>query len=609
MPTEFLPATLDEMRVRGWDRPDVVLVTGDAYIDSPHAGASVIGRWLEKHGYKVGVISQPLTEDDVARLGEPRLFWGVTAGCVDSMVANFTAMKKRRHQDDFTPGLENNRRPDRASIVYTNLIRRKFKDTVPVVLGGLEASLRRVAHYDYWDDAVRRCLLFDAKADILVYGMGERSTLALARSLSEGREWRGIPGLCYIRKDRPEGDWTDLPAFEEVSTDKSAYWRMSELFLDSAGDPSARFLQRHGDRWLVHNPPPPPPSPKELDEVYDLPFARDAHPLDKSRGEVRALETIRQSITTHRGCYARCNFCAIAVHQGGKVVSRSEDSVTAEARRIAAVPGFNGIIYDLGGPTANMYGSGCARAVPCKDKGCLLPRPCPSVHPAHRRQLDLLARVLQVPGVTKVFVSSGLRYDLIDADPAGRDYVKALVARHVSGQIKVAPEHYDNDVLRLMGKPSIKSLMRFKAMFEEECRSQSKNYFMTYYLMAAHPGCTDAHMTLLDQFLKGGLRARPEQIQIFTPTPSTWSTAMYWCGRDREGRQIFVERNPRGKEHQKELILSAFNPNAASRPTRRDAKEFPAARRTPRPGPGRPAGTVPRNRGGPGAPRRKWRYP
>lgn len=554
--SSFLPTTRAELESLGWDRPDVILITGDAYIDSPHVGVSVIGRWLEAHGFKVAIIGQPnpRNEADIARLGEPRLFWGVTGGCIDSMVANHTATKKWRKQDDYTPGGVN-ARPNRAVIAYVNLIRRNFKNTAPIVTGGLEASLRRVAHYDYWDNTVHRSILFDAKANAIVYGMGEAAILELAQTLNDGRDWRSIRGLCHIASERPIGNWKELPSYEESAANKDVFWKMFAEFQLLAENDRLGLLQKHGDRYLVHNPNAAPLSMAELDKVFSLPYRRDAHPFYKT-GEIRALETIRQSITTHRGCFGQCSFCAIAAHQGRRVHSRSEASIVEEVRHITNLPGFNGIIYDVGGPTANMYGCDCTKGgAMCHNKACVMPHACAKLSLGHKRQMDLLKRIMAVPGVKKVFVSSGIRYDLVLADQKyGADYVSHLVEHHVSGQIKVAPEHYDNEVLALMNKPSIKPLMRFKAMFEAACVTKGKKHFMTYYLMAAHPGCTMNHMRRLKSFLRGGLRAMPEQIQIFTPTPSTLSAAMYWCERAPDGRHIFVEKDNFSKERQKSTL-------------------------------------------------------
>lgn len=411
----FLPTSEQELRSLGWERPDVILVTGDTYIDSPHIGVSVIGKYLLKHGFKTAVIAQPSTSDggDIKRLGEPRLFWGITAGSIDSMVANYTALKKARRQDDYTPGGVN-RRPNRAVITYTNLIRQYFKNTKPIILGGIEASLRRIAHYDYWDDAVRRSILFDSKADIIAYGMAEKAVLGLARAFKEGTDWKHMRGICYISPIAEENT-IPLPSFEEVSSNKQSFRRMSSLFHKNTDNTSEGFVQKHGDRFLIQTPPSPPLSTAELDEIYDLDFERDAHPYYKT-GEIRALATIKQSLTTHRGCFGQCNFCAIAVHQGRRIVSRSVKSIVDEVIRIRKKPGWNGNISDVGGPTANMFGTTCRKEWVCKDKHCLTPKPCPNLQFGHQAQTDLLRRLRSIPGIKKVFVSSGIRADLVIAD-------------------------------------------------------------------------------------------------------------------------------------------------------------------------------------------------
>ena len=542
------------MKSLGWKQPDVILVTGDTYIDSPQIGAAVIGKYLWKHGFKTAIIAQPATGDgrDIKRLGEPALFWGVTAGAIDSLVANYTRLNKFRHQDDYTPGGVNIR-PNRATIVYTNLIRQHFKPAKPIVLGGIEASLRRIAHYDYWDDAVRRSLLFDAKADILAYGMAEKTVLELAQAFRSGADWRQIPGICYIAPTSAGGNIL-LPPFAEVAADKSSFRRMSVLFDQHADYPSPGFTQQHGDRFLVHNPPPPPLTTAELDEISDLEFAGDAHPYYKT-GEIRALATIKQSITTHRGCIGQCNFCAIAVHQGRQIVSRSPQSIMAEAARISQRPGFNGIIYDVGGPTANMYGLSCRKGWACPDKHCLMPRICPQLRFGHQAQIAILRLLLGLPGIKKVFVASGIRPDLVMADQEnGRRYIAQVARHHVSGQIKLAPEHSEPAVLKLMNKPPPESLLRFKDAFDSICSAAGQDHFMTYYLMAAHPGCTMDHMQRLKSFLSAGLKTTPEQVQIFTPTPATISTAMYYCETDMAGKKLFCEKNLPVMQKQKDLI-------------------------------------------------------
>ncbi len=546
---------------QGWDGLDVILVTGDAYIDSSYIGVAVIGKVLLARGYRVGIIAQPDLESgtDIARMGEPELFWGVTGGCVDSMVSNYTAMNKPRREDDLTAGGRNVRRPDRACIAYTNLIRHYFRHTVPIVLGGIEASLRRIAHYDYWSDSVRRSILLDAKADLIVYGMGESTVVELADHLRQGKSVETLRGTCFMTRERREG-YVELPDYPTVATDKRAFAHMFMLFSRNNDPLTAKGLQqRYGDRYLTHNPPAMPLSPGELDRVYELDYERAVHPYYAKDGEVRALETIRSSITSHRGCYGECNFCAISPHQGRTVVSRSEASIIREAGSIASQPWFNGIIFDVGGPTANMYGFECSRKTKvggCSKKRCLFPAICGDLSPNHSRQIELLRRLRRVPGVKRVFIGSGVRYDLILADEChGEAYLRELVAHHVSGQLKVAPEHCEHNVLKLMGKPSIRVLGRFRARFQAVCQQAGKKYFLTYYFVAAYPGCTEEDMRALARFARDQLHHRPEQVQIFTPTPSSFASLIYWTEEDPvSGEHIFVEKSLAGKQRQK-LIL------------------------------------------------------
>lgn len=566
----FLPATREEMQQRGWDALDVILVSGDAYIDAPQIGVALIGRVLERAGYRVGIIAQPDKEhgEDITRLGEPRLFWGVTAGSVDSMVANYTALQKPRRQDDYTPGGRNDRRPDRACIVYSNLIRRHFKNTVPIVLGGLEASLRRVAHYDYWSDRIRRSILFDAKADLLVYGMGERTVLQIAEQLARGMHAGGIPGTCEIRRDAPEGP-DILPSFEECAADPEAFLRMYRQFYANTDPVTARMLaQKHGDRWLVQHPPQPYETQQELDAVYTLPFRRDAHPETRGAGKIRALDTIRFSLQTHRGCYGECNFCAIAVHEGRRVRWRSERSVIGEAEGLREHPAFKGVIPDVGGPTANMYGYECARKIErgaCSDKRCVFPELCRQLPVDHGRYTKLLRELRRIPGIRHVFVASGIRHDLVMQDAkCGMQFMDELVGHHVSGQLKLAPEHSDAEILRLMGKGGTEELLDFRERFFEITRRTGKKQFLTYYFIAAYPGSEERHMHALRRFAAGELSISPEQVQIFTPTPGTWASVMYHTGIDPvTGERLTVERGLRGKRKQKDIL---------GQPSRRERK-------------------------------------
>lgn len=559
----FLPTSKEEMRVRGWDALDVILVSGDAYIDAPQIGTAIIGRVLEQAGYRVGVIAQPdvSTPADIMRLGEPLLFWGVTAGSVDSMVANYTALKKKRRGDDYTPGGENTRRPDRASIVYSNLIRRHFRQTVPIVLGGLEASLRRIAHYDYWSDTVRRALLFDAKADLIVYGMGERTVREIADRLSNGAAPSGIPGTCEISRTPPEG-YLVVPSFEDARDNPDDFIRMYRSFYDNTDPVTARGLaQRHGDRWLVQHPPPVYETQEELDAYAALPFARDAHPSYAGQGKITALDTIRFSLQTHRGCYGECNFCAIAVHEGRRVRWRSERSVLEEAAGLTAHPKFRGVIPDVGGPTANMYGFECTKKIEkgaCSEKRCVYPELCRQLPVDHSRYTRLLERLRRIEGVRHVFVASGIRHDLVLRDErCGMAFMDELVKHHVSGQLKLAPEHSEPAVLDLMGKGGVEDLLDFRERFFTLSRRAGKKQFLTYYFIAAYPGSDEGHMHALRRFASRELGISPEQVQIFTPTPGTWASVMYHTGKDPfTGTPLTVERELRGKRRQKEILAA-----------------------------------------------------
>lgn len=555
------------MEELGWDDIDVVLISGDSYIDSPFIGTAVIGKVLANAGYRVGVIAQPdiLSDRDICRLGEPKLFWGVSGGSIDSMIANYTSLKKKRKSDDYTPGGVNDRRPDRATIIYTNLIRRYFKNTKPIALGGVEASLRRVPHYDYWSDRVRGSVLFDAKADYLLYGMAEKTALQFAEALKLGRDARDIPGLCYIRSEvdslERRKDFIELPAFETVAKDKNALIEMFHTFYQNNDPMTAKgLLQKHGTRYLVHNAPGAYETQVELDGVYGVTYERAQHPYYERQGKVKALETIRFSIATHRGCYGECNFCAITVHEGRTVRWRSAESVLAEARLLSTFKDFRGYIMDVGGPTANMYGFECQKKLDsgtCSDRRCLYPEVCPSLKADHSRHMELLRAVRSLPGVKKAFVASGIRYDLLFSDSvSGREYLQEVVEHHVSGQMKVAPEHTEDGVLKLMGKPGQHALLRFKRLFDDMTERAGKKQFLTYYLIAAHPGCSAADMRNLKRFTKEKLKTNPQQVQIFVPAPSTYSSLMYWTGLDPFTRELlFVEKEFRGKELQKDIVL------------------------------------------------------
>ena len=561
---DFLPTTRADMDARGWDYCDIILVSGDAYIDSPFIGVAMVGRMLERMGYKVGMIGQPDVKsgDDILRLGEPRLYWGVSGGSVDSMVSNYTATKKFRNSDDYTPGGKNDKRPDRAISVYCNLIRQHFKNTVPLVLGGIEASLRRVTHYDYWSNKLKKPILFDAKADVLIYGMGERALEELTRAMDEKRDYRDIRGICYISKE-PNLDFHQMPSHQDCLDDKEKYIDLFDLFYDNNDPIAANGLSQAVDtRFLIQNPPCHHLNEAAMDENSNLPFTRELHPYYAKMGKVKCLETIKFSIMTHHGCWGECNFCAIGVHQGRTIRTRSEENILAEAKDFNKYKDYKGIISDVGGPTANMYGYECNKKEKlgtCDHQRCVdATHLCQSMKPDHSRNINLLRQVREVPGVRKAFVASGVRYDLITADKEhGYDYLKEMVKHHISGQMKVAPEHTQQHVLELMGKPGKQTLIDFKKLYDKLNAEEGKQQFLTYYLIAAHPGCEEKDMHELKRFTKEELQMNPEQAQVFTPTPGTYSAVMYYTEMDpKTRRKIFVEKDTKRKEKQKQIVVN-----------------------------------------------------
>ncbi|MBN2220049.1 MAG: YgiQ family radical SAM protein [Kosmotogaceae bacterium] len=552
-----IPMTRDDMVERGWESLDIILVTGDAFVDHPSFGTAMIARLLESNGWKVGVISQPdwRTNEDISVLGKPSLFFGVTSGNVDSMVANYTSTGKKRRSDDYTPGGFGGKRPDRATIVYSNLIRQFFKET-RIILGGIEASLRRFSHFDWWSNRIRKSILLDSKADLLVYGMGEKPILEIADKISKkGKVPTDVEGTAFWSSSKPAG--IELPSHEEVALDKRKYFEMTKVIHEETDPVRGRQLyQLQDNRYVVQNKPPKITS-EELDAYYSLPFTREVHPVSLSRGRVKAIETVRYSVTSHRGCYGQCNFCAIAFHQGRTVVSRSEDSIIQEISAFTKDIGFRGTVTDVGGPTANMYGYECSikeKAGACANKRCLFPEVCGSLKPDHSRYLDLLKRIGRIPGVKHVFVSSGIRYDLILKDGrSGRDFLRELLKNHVSGQLKIAPEHTVEKVLAYMGKPSKEVLSDF--LKEVRLLSNGK-YHVIGYFIAAHPGCTKEDMLELKRFVSREMHYNPEQVQIFTPAPGTFSTAMYFTEMASEkGDPVFIERSTGGRNRQKEILV------------------------------------------------------
>jgi uncharacterized radical SAM protein YgiQ len=552
----FLPMSREEMDTLGWDECDIVLVTGDAYVDHPSFGMAIIGRLLESHGFRVGIIAQPdwQSAEPFGALGRPALFFGVTGGNMDSMVNRYTADRRLRHNDSYTPGGEGGRRPDRSVIVYAQRCREAFRD-VPIVLGGIESSLRRIAHYDYWSDKVRRSILADAKADVLLYGNAERAVVEVAHRLACGAAISAlddIRGVALLKSGVPDGfteahaddlDAADegaaikgkktvirLPAFEQVEKDPEAYARASRVLHRESNPGNARpLVQRHGDRELWVTPPPIPLTTPEMDAVYDLPYARAPHP---SYGEaaIPAWDMIRFSVTIMRGCFGGCTFCSITEHEGRIIQNRSEASVVREIETIRdKTPGFTGVISDIGGPTANMYRMACKDKkieALCRRPSCVHPGICPNLDTSHDALISLYRKAREVPGVKKVLVASGVRYDLAVESPA---YVRELVTHHVGGYLKIAPEHTEEGPLAKMMKPGIGSYDRFKEMFDQAAKKAGKQYFLIPYFIAAHPGTSDADMLQLALWLKRN-RYRADQVQTFLPSPMAVATAMYHSG-------------------------------------------------------------------------------
>ncbi len=546
---DFLPVTPDEVRARGRDVPDFVYVTGDAYVDHPSFGPAVISRVLEAAGFLVAMLPQPnyRTTDDFKKFGKPRLGFLVSAGNIDSMVAHYTAAKKRRGEDFYSPGCKAGLRPDRATIVYCNRIREAYGD-VPIIIGGLEASLRRFAHYDYWDDKVRRSILVDARADLLSYGMGEASLTRIAKLLDRGipvKKIRDVRGTAFLAK---RGDAIHFPVaggtdeagqpigydYNDLKTDKRAYAKAFAVqYANNDAVAGRAIVEYYDDRMLVQNPPSPPLERDELDKVYALPYTRTYHPMYESVGGVPAIAEVKFSITHNRGCFGGCNFCALAFHQGRSVRSRSIESCVAEAKEIAAMPDFKGYIHDVGGPTANFRHPACEKQLKsgvCMNKRCLAPKPCANLKADHTEYVKLLRAIEAVPGVKKVFIRSGIRFDYLLEDKDDT-FFKKLVQDHVSGQLKVAPEHCASGVLSHMGKPDVAIYDAFRQKFQKITDNLGKKQFLVPYLMSSHPGSTLGDAIELALYTKR-IGLAPEQVQDFYPTPGTASTVMYYTGLD-----------------------------------------------------------------------------
>ena len=567
----FLPITVKEMQSAGFSTPDFVIVTGDAYVDHPSFGTAIISRVLEAEGFNVCIIPQPTKDSDFTRFGKPRLAFLVNSGNIDSMVAHYTAAKKRRSDDAYTPGGKAGKRPDRAVIVYTKKLRELFGN-VPIAIGGVEASLRRFAHYDYWDDRVRPSILLDSTADLLMYGMGERHIAEIAHRLHEGEkitDLTDIKGTCYAVNSseyQPIKGAVECPSFEIVSgnNEKSKRQYAISTRIQQEEHDATRgktVIQKSGNKIVVQNPPSPPLSTEEMDRVYSLPYMRDYHPSYEQQGGVPGIAEVKFSIIHNRGCFGACNFCALAYHQGRSISVRSHESVIEEAKKITEMPDFKGYIHDVGGPTANFRTPSCdkqEKAGLCPDRKCLAPTMCPAVKVDHSDYLKLLRELRQLPKVKKVFIRSGIRFDYLIADK-NEEFFKELVTHHTSGQLKVAPEHCSDNVLKYMGKPKISVYNRFEKRFYELTKSIGKKQYLVPYLMSSHPGSTLNDAIELSLFLKRN-RLHPEQVQDFYPTPGTVSTCMFYTGLDPYTLEpVYVPRTPEEKAEQRAL-LQYFKP-------------------------------------------------
>ncbi|MBQ6686577.1 MAG: YgiQ family radical SAM protein [Firmicutes bacterium] len=563
----FLPITKEEMHQRGWEQPDFVLVTGDAYVDHPSFGTAIISRQLERFGYKVAILAQPdwRSVEDFRRFGRPRLGYLVNAGNVDSMVNHYSVFKHRRKQDNYSPGGVSGHRPDRAVIVYSGRCKEAYKG-VPVVIGGIEASLRRLAHYDYWEDKVRRSILLDSKADILIYGMGERAIIEIAEALDSGMEARDITWIkgTVVRGTETDeeytafGDTEILPHWNEVKEDKDAYGQSFAIqYRNNEWIKGKRLVERYDDKLaVVQNPPQEPLSPEELDEIYELPYEGTYHPSYEALGGVPAIREVEFSIVSSRGCFGGCAFCALTYHQGREVRARSKESIVEEAKRLTKKPNFKGYIHDVGGPTANFRGPACAKQLEhgvCKHRDCLYPRPCGQMKIDHKDYLDVLRAVREVPGVKKVFIRSGIRFDYLMADKK-TNFMEELCKYHISGTLKVAPEHSSAKVLARMRKPDIQVFEEFQKKYKETNEKLGLKQYLIPYLISSHPGADLNDAVELALFLKK-TGFVPDQVQDFYPTPGTLATCEFYTEKDPfTGEPVYVAKTLEEKKMQRALL-------------------------------------------------------
>ncbi len=564
----YMVINKEDMQNRGWQQLDFIIVSGDAYVDHPSFGTAIISRVLEDAGFKVGIIAQPdwRTNEDFKKLGQPRLAFLVTAGNLDSMVNHYSVNKNKRRQDVYSPGGKKGKRPDRATIVYCNKIKEVYRNT-PIIIGGLEASLRRFAYYDYWDDQVRRSIMFDSRADLLVYGMGERQIISIAENLDNGLDIEyinHIPGTCYIKDNLQDiYGYLELDSYQEVKSDKKKYAR-TFMKQEEQQDPvrGKILVQKHQNRYLIQNPPAMPLDRKMMDLVYSLPYQRDYHPVYESQGGVPAIKEVKFSITSSRGCPGSCSYCSLTFHQGRIVTSRSKESIIAEAKKIIADEEFKGYIHDLGGPTANFRNPACDKQIrkgSCQKKQCLYPKPCNNLEVDHSEYLDILRSLRNLEGVKKVFVRSGLRFDYIMADEDDT-FLRELITHHVSGLLKVAPEHVAPEVLDLMRRPDCGVFEKFRKKFYRITKEVKKEQYLIPYLISGHPGSTLHSAIKLAEYLRD-IDHHPEQVQDFYPTPGTLSTTMYYTGYDPRTMEKLYIPDEKEKRLQRALLQYKYPRN------------------------------------------------
>lgn len=557
----FLPISKKDMKKRGWTQVDFVLVTGDAYVDHPSFGVAIIGRVLERHGYKVAILSQPnySSIEDFQRFGRPRLGFLISSGNVDSMVNNYTVFKKHRRDDQYSPGGIGGKRPDRAVIVYGNRAKEAYKN-VPVIIGGIEASLRRMGHYDYWDDKVRRSILLDSGADILIYGMGERAIVEIAEALDasiEAKHITWVRGTCVKAREIDE-DTLLLPDFEKISTDRREFARSFAMqYVNTDHINGSKLAEKYNeDIYVVQNQPQPPLEQYELDNVYNMDFERDYHPIYEAMGGVPGIREVQFSLVSNRGCFGGCSFCAITYHQGRQVRGRSKEALVKEAKKLAMLPDFKGYIHDVGGPTANFRGPSCQKQLKhgiCKDRECLYPKPCQHMDIDHKEYMDILKSIREIDGIKKVFIRSGIRYDYLMAD-RDKSFLEELCEYHVSGTLKVAPEHIAPNALANMRKPSKEVFQKFVKAYEDTNKRLGKRQYLIPYMISSHPGCTLEDAVMLAQYLhESGFI--PDQVQDFYPTPGTLATAMYHTELNPfTMEKVYVAKDMEEKKMQRALM-------------------------------------------------------